>query len=310
MFFNNIFSQGPPDLENLVKNFFGKFNKDSFDNGKFNGKNFLLLPLKKILIAIISLILFVWFALGIYIIQPAEQGALLKFGRFSSIIESGLHWHEPVFSEVIKEDVERLNTVKLDKLMLTSEENIVHVSFAVQYKIKDLSNFLFKTNDTNRVLQQSLESAVRQVVGENKLEKILTTSRSQIAQNVHIELEKLLDKYETGIFINEIIMQPAKAPDEVKSSFDDVIKAREDRERLQNEAESYANKIIPLAKGKAQRAMDESMAYEQKVVLEAEGNVADFNKLLPAYKENPRVVKNQLYHYTMENIFDNRNYRQ
>jgi len=310
MFSEGLSLNGPPDLDGIIRKFFRKgknFDSDEGVSVKNDPDNSNLpgsLPINKLALAFLSFASLLWFLAGLYVVQPAEKAVLLRFGKFVSVVNSGLHWHAPFISSIVKEDVEKLNTVKLSKLMLTSEENIVHVAFSVQYRIKDLEDFFFKTNDPSKILQQSLESAVRQVVGENKLEKIMTTSRTQITQNVHSELERLLNKYETGILISEVIMQPAKAPEEVKNSFDDVIKAREDRERLQNEAESYANKIVPLAKGKAQRIMDEATAYEQKVVLEAEGNISDFDNLLPIYKKNPKVVRNQMYYQTMENIFD------
>ncbi len=318
---NKKSDQGPPDLEEAIRRFLGKSRKKndtpppSGSNGggddhndresiySRNAKSQKPLPIKSIIGAAIALIIIIWALMGIYVVQPAQQAAVLKFGRFSGIEGPGIHWHPPGFVEVIKKDVEVLNSISLDKLMLTSEENIVHVSFSVQYRVGNLENYLFATTSPELILRQSLESAVRQVVGENKLEKILTTSRTQITQEVQVELERLLKKYNSGILVNEVIMQPAKAPEEVKSAFDDVIKAREDRERVQNEAQSYSNKVIPVAKGKAQRILDEARAYKSKVVLEAQGNVADFNQLLPVYKSNPNIIESQIYYQTMENIF-------
>ncbi|WP_119342580.1 FtsH protease activity modulator HflK [Facilibium subflavum] len=310
--YNKGSDQGPPDLEEAIRRFFGK-KKPSNNNGDQNNKSIYSrnaksqepLPIKKILLALVAAVVIIWALFGIYVIQPAQQAAILKFGKFSGIEGPGVHWYPPGFVQVIKKDVQVLNTISVDKLMLTSEENIVHVSFSVQYRIGDLEHYLFSTTSPELILRQALESAVRQVVGANKLEKILTVSRAQITLQVEQELKALLKKYQTGILVNEVIMQPAKAPDEVKSAFDDVIKAREDRERLQNEAYSYANKVMPVAKGKAQRILDEARAYSQKIVLEAEGDVASFNQLLPVYKQQPNIVENQLYYQTMASIFSN-----
>ncbi|WP_116963692.1 FtsH protease activity modulator HflK [Fastidiosibacter lacustris] len=334
---NKVFNQGPPDLEEAIRRFLGKGRKSNQGNDsnhssndspspniggngqgseppkKDNNRSIYSrnvsqqkpLPVKRIIVGVAVTIIVVWAAMGIYVVQPAQQAAVLAFGKFSSVEGSGMHWHPPGFVSVIKKDVEVLNTIKLDKQMLTSEENIVHVSFSVQYRIANLEKYLFATNNPELILRQSLESAVRQVVGENKLEKILTTSRTQITLEVQKELEKLLQKYQTGILVSEVIMQPAQAPSEVKSAFDDVIKAREDRERIQNEAQSYANKVVPVAKGKAQRILDEARAYQEKVVLEAQGNVANFSQLLPVYQQNPNIIESQLYYQTMENIFKN-----
>ena len=315
MTFNKNGHEGPPDLEELIRRFLGKGRKkkqgqsEAHQKGQSiysrNAQSQSPLRIKRIILAVVVLALIIWALMGIYVVQPAEQAAVLRFGRFVGIDGPGVHWHPPGIFEVNKKDVEVLNSISLDKLMLTSEENIVHVAFSVQYRIGNLKDYLFATTSPKLILQQSLESAVRQVVGENKLEKILTTSRTQITQEVQIELERLLKKYRTGILVNEVIMQPAKAPEEVKSAFDDVIKAREDRERVQNEAQSYANKVIPVAKGKAQRILDEARAYREKIVLDAEGNIADFNQLLPVYQKNPNIVTSQLYYQTMESIFQN-----
>jgi membrane protease subunit HflK len=332
---HKVFNQGPPDLEEAIRRFLGKGRKqDSNNNAGANSSNGgdqqnnannqsprredpnrrsiysrnidqKPLPVKKIGTGIAAAVVIIWAGMGIYVVQPAQQAAVLTFGKFSSIEGPGIHWYAPGFVSVIKKDVEVLNTVKLDKQMLTSEENIVHVSFSVQYRISNLEQYLFATNNPELILRQSLESAVRQVVGENKLEKILTTSRTQITLEVQKELEKLLSKYQTGILVNEVIMQPAQAPAEVKSAFDDVIKSREDRERVQNEAQSYANKVVPVAKGRAQRILDEARAYQSKVVLDAEGNVANFSQLLPLYQQTPGIIESQLYYQTMENILKN-----
>lgn len=303
---------GPPDLDEILRRLFGK--KIKSDNNDLSKSSSIYsrnigrkkpVPFKQLLFGLLFFLISIWVLLGIYIVQPAQKTAVLQFGKFSRIEGAGVHWHPRGFVQVIKKDVDVLNTVKLDKLMLTSEENIVHVSFSVQYRISDLECYLFATTNPELILKQSLESAVRQVVGGNKLEKILTVSRAQITLQVQSELEKLLKQYNTGILVNEVIMQPAKAPTEVKSAFDDVIKAREDRERLQNEAQGYANKVVPIAKGKAQRILDEARAYQEQVVLEAEGNVASFNQLLPVYQTNPNIVENQIYYQTMEIIFKN-----
>lgn len=186
--------------------------------------------------------------------------------------------------------------------MLTSEENIVHISFTVQYRIDDLEKYLFSNTEPTVLLQQALESAVRQVVGENKLQQILTTNRTVITESVRKEIEHLLKNYKVGIYISEVIMQPAKAPDAVKNAFDDVIKAREDREKSQNNAQAYANTVVPKAQGKSQRILDQANAYKEKIVLEAKGNIAQFEELLPIYKNAPEIVTNQLYFDTISKI--------
>lgn len=303
--------QGPPDLEEMIKKFFGgKKKKDtSNDNESIYSKNanknkptFEKLPVGKIAAGIGGLVVAAWVGFGFYVVQPAEQAAVLRLGKFSKMVEPGLHWYPIGIDKVFVENVQELKTTSLKRDMLTSEENIVHISFTVQYRIVDLQKYLFSNTNPIQLLQQALESAVRQVVGENKLEQILTTNRAVITQQVRKEMEGLLKTYKTGIYVSEVIMQPAQAPDAVKSAFDDVIKAREDREREQNEAEAYANRIIPVADGKAQRILDQANAYKQKVVLEAEGEIAQFEQLLPIYKKAPDIVMNQMYFDTISDV--------
>jgi membrane protease subunit HflK len=311
--------QGPPDLEEMIKKFFGKkkekdsggenesiYSKNAGKNGSGSSNNVAPMfenpPIKKIAFIVIAVIVTVWIGFGFYVIQPAEQAAITRLGKFSKMVEPGLHWYPMVIDTVYKENVQELKTTSLQREMLTSEENIVHISFTVQYRISNLEDYLFANTDPTKLLQQALESAVRQVVGENKLEQILTTNRAVITQQVRKEMEGLLKTYKTGIYVSEVIMQPAQAPDAVKSAFDDVIKAREDREREQNDAQSYANRVVPIAEGKAQRILDQANAYKQKVVLEAQGEIAQFNQLLPIYKKNPDIVTNQMYFDTISKV--------
>ncbi|MBN3663243.1 FtsH protease activity modulator HflK [Francisella tularensis] len=309
-FWSKNSEQGPPDLEEMIKRFFGKKNKtDNNDNESIYSKNankkqstFNKPPIAKIVTIIVALLIVAWVGFGFYVVQPAEQAIVLRLGKFSKLVEPGLHWHPLGIDKVYKENVQELKTISLKRDMLTSEENIVHISFTVQYRIADLEKYLFANTNPTLLLQQALESAVRQVVGENKLEQILTTNRAVITQQVRKEMEALLEKYNSGIYVSEVIMQPAQAPDAVKSAFDDVIKAREDREREQNEAEAYANRVVPVAQGNAQRILDQANAYKQKIVLEAQGEVAQFEQLLPIYKQSPDIVMNQMYFNTISNV--------
>ena len=198
--------------------------------------------------------------------------------------------------------MDQVNTIKIDKEMLTSKENIVHVSFTVQYHVGNIEKYLFNVVDPVQTLSQALDSSVRQSIGQNQLDQILTVGRTKITEEVRAELGMLLKSYKAGIAINEVVMQPAQAPDAVKSAFDDVIKAREDREKMQNVAEGYANRVVPVAEGQAQRILDEAGAYKQQVELQASAQVARFDALLPVYKENPVIVRSQLYFDTMQSV--------
>ncbi|AJC48820.1 FtsH protease activity modulator HflK [Allofrancisella guangzhouensis] len=311
-FWNKNSDQGPPDLEEMIKKFFFKKKKDNGDDNESiysknanKNQNFQTPPLGKIAAIVIGLLIAIWVGFGFYVVQPAEQAAVLRFGKFSKIVESGLHWYPMGVDKVYKENVQELKTISLQRDMLTSEENIVHISFTVQYRISSLEDYLFANTDPFQLLQQSLESAVRQVVGQSNLSDILTTKRAAIAIRVKDEMEALLRQYKSGIYVSDIIMQPAQAPEAVKEAFDDVIKAREDQARLQNEAESYANRIIPVAEGRAQRIVDQANAYKQQVVLEAQAEVAQFEQLLPIYKTSPDIVTNQMYFDTISKVLQN-----
>ena len=302
-------NQGPPDLEKAIKNFLGgkknKNNSGSSGNSKkpshsgdFNFPEFKWLVSFFIIIAIV-----IWALSGIYIVKPPEEAAVLRFGKYIETVQPGLHWYPRFIEDIVTVNVDTVDTVTLDKEMLTSKENIVHVSFAVQYHVGDIKDYLFNTTGPKHLLSQALDSAVRQVIGQSELQNILTTSRQKITKQVRAELTALLNKYKVGIDINEVLMQPARPPEAVKDAFDDVIKAREDREKLQNEATSYANRVVPVAKGQAQRVLDEAQAYKERLILQATGDIAQFNELLPIYNTSPKIIESQLYFDTMQKVF-------
>ncbi len=300
-------NQGPPDLEKAIKNFIGgKRNKKTAGKSGSSGggsSDFNFPEFKWLISFFIIIAVVIWALSGIYIVKPPEEAAVLRFGKYIDTVHPGIHWYPRFIDSVTKVNVDTVDTVTLDKEMLTSKENIVHVSFAVQYHVGDIQDYLFNTTDPRHLLSQALDSSVRQVIGQSQLQDILTTNRKQITDKVEAELTSLLDKYRAGIKINEVLMQPARPPEAVKIAFDDVIKAREDREKLQNEASSYANRIVPIAKGQAQRILDEADAYKQGLILQAQGNIAQFNELLPIYEKSPEVVETQIYFDTLQKVF-------
>lgn len=301
-------NQGPPDLEKAIKNFLGRKKKKGSGNaggGSGGPSDFNFPELKWLAVFFIAIAAIIWALSGIYIVNPPEEAAVQRFGKYVETVHPGMHWYPRFIETVTKVNVDTVDTVTLDREMLTSEENIVHVNFAVQYQVGDIKDYLFNTTNPKHLLSQALDSSVRQVIGQSKLQNILTVSRKEITQKVRKELTDLLDKYQAGIHINEVLMQPARPPEAVKHAFDDVIKAREDREKLQNQAHSYANRVVPKAKGQAKRVLDEAHAYKESLILQAKGDIAQFNQLLPLYEEKPRVIKNQLYFKTMQNVYAN-----
>ena len=189
--------------------------------------------------------------------------------------------------------------------MLTKDENIVSVAVAVQYRISNARDFLFSATNPIESLQQATASALRQTIGHTNLDKVLTTGRDQIRQEVQTQITKILTRYNTGLLITDVAIQPAKAPDEVKEAFDDAIKAQEDEQRFENQAEAYAMQVEPIAKGQTQRLIADAKAYQQQVVLNAKADVTRFLAILPEYTKAPDVTRKRLYIESVENVLQN-----
>ena len=296
-------NQGPPDLDEIVK----KMQKGI--GGIFGNK-----PTKKgdtpvfpFLIAIILLVAWLIFDMT-YLIDQQQKGVVLRFGKHVSTLDPGLNIRLPRPIEVVKKvNVGQVRSITHKASMLTQDENIVDVEVAVQWRIGSATDFLFNVFDPFPTLRQVTESAVREVIGKSELDFVLTEGRSEIAQKIQILIQNVLDDYESGIYISSVEMQPAKPPEEVKAAFDDAIKAREDEQRLVNEAEAYRNDIIPKARGSAARLREESNGYKARVIAKAEGEASRFEQLLTEYKRAPRVTRERLYIDAIESVFSNTN---
>ena len=296
-------NQGPPDLDEIVK----KMQKGI--GGIFGNK-----PTKKgdtpmfpFLIAIILLVAWLIFDMT-YLIDQQQKGVVLRFGKHVSTLDPGLNIRLPRPIEVVKKvNVGQVRSITHKASMLTQDENIVDVEVAVQWRIGSATDFLFNVFDPFPTLRQVTESAVREVIGKSELDFVLTEGRSEIAQKIQILIQNVLDDYESGIYISSVEMQPAKPPEEVKAAFDDAIKAREDEQRLVNEAEAYRNDIIPKARGSAARLREESNGYKARVIAKAEGEASRFEQLLTEYKRAPRVTRERLYLDAIESVFSNTN---
>ena len=296
-------NQGPPDLDEIVK----KMQKGI--GGIFGNK-----PTKKgdtpvfpFLIAIILLVAWLMFDMT-YLIDQQQKGVVLRFGKHVSTLDPGLNIRLPRPIEVVKKvNVGQVRSITHKASMLTQDENIVDVEVAVQWRIGSATDFLFNVFDPFPTLRQVTESAVREVIGKSELDFVLTEGRSEIAQKIQILIQDVLDDYESGIYISSVEMQPAKPPEEVKAAFDDAIKAREDEQRLVNEAEAYRNDIIPKARGSAARLREESNGYKARVIAKAEGEASRFEQLLTEYKRAPRVTRERLYLDAIESVFSNTN---
>jgi membrane protease subunit HflK len=256
---------------------------------------------------------------GFYVVKQAERGVVLRFGKLQEVTEAGLHWRLPFpIDSVEKVDVQnvfqmevgyrsnertgRLSQVPKEALMLTEDENIVDIEFAVQYRIANAADYLFNVKDPEITIGQATESAIREIVGKSKLDFVITEGRADVANKTQVVLQKILDRYETGIVITTAKMQKAQPPEQVKAAFDDAVKAREDEQRFKNEAQAYSNDILPRARGKAARLVQEGEGYKASVIARADGDARRFTKIATEFAKAPEVTRERLYLETMEDV--------
>jgi len=297
-------SEGPPDLDEIVRKIqqgfgglFGRRPGSVSDNESSLTWIFVFLAL------------IAWLSYDmVYTIDQQERGIVLRFGKFISTLQPGLNVRFPrPIENVIVINVGQVRSITHKAIMLTQDENIVDVEVAVQWRIKEPTDYQFNVYAPDATLRQATESAVREVIGKSELDFVLTEGRSEIAQGQQKLMQQIMDDYKTGILILGVEMQPAKPPDEVKAAFDDAIKSREDEQRLVNEAEAYRNDIIPKARGSAARLREESNAYKARVIAKAEGEASRFEQLLAEYERAPEVTRQRLYLDSIESVLSNTN---
>ena len=308
--------QGPPDLDEVVRKLQNRFGGIFGGGGGRGGDGGGAAALGGLglLLAVGAV---VWLASGIYIVDPAERGVELRFGKYTETTEPGPHWHIPYpIESVSKVNVDRVQSIELgyksagrlessvlsESLMLTQDENIVDVRLAVQYRIKDARDYLFQVRQPEDTLRQAAESAVREVVGKSKMDFVITEGRTEIAARTKELMQEILDRYQSGLVVTTVNLADAQAPEEVQEAFADAIKAREDEERFKNEAEAYSNEVIPKARGAAARQLEEAQAYKASVMAKAEGEASRFTNLLSEYRKAPEVTRERLYLETVEHV--------
>jgi membrane protease subunit HflK len=299
-------NEGPPDLDEIVRKmqqgFGGIFGSKRPGGTAGDGGS----PFKWVLI-LVGLLAWLVYDMT-YTIDQQERGIVLRFGKYVTTLQPGLNFRLPrPIEDVIIVNVGQVRSITHKATMLTQDENIVDVELAVQWRIKEPTDFRFNVYSPESTLHQSTESAVREVIGKSELDFVLTEGRSQIAQSQHRLIQQIMDDYGTGIEILGVEMQPAKPPEEVKAAFDDAIKAREDEQRLVNEAEAYRNDIIPRARGSAARLREEANAYKARVIAKAEGEASRFEQLLVEYERAPAVTRQRLYLDAIESVFSTTN---
>ena len=269
---------------------------------------------------ILGAALLVWLGTGFFIVQEGQQAVITQFGKYHSTVGAGFNWrlpypvqrHELVYvSQIRSVDIGRDNIIKATGLresaMLTEDENIVEIKFAVQYRLNDARAYLFESKNPTEAVVQAAETAVREVVGKMKMDSALAEERDQIAPRVRQLMQTILDRYKVGIEVVGINLQQGgvRPPEQVQAAFDDVLKAGQERERAKNEAQAYANDVIPRAVGAASRLKEEANAYRERIVAQAEGDAQRFKAILPEYQKAPQVTRDRLYTETFQQVYSN-----
>ena len=297
--------QGPPDLDEAFRKLqdslngiFGKPKRGSGSGGGGNGRGGSL-GLFGIGLAILAVL---WLYNAIYVVDEQEQAVILRFGQYHDTVGPGLNIYFPPIDKKFQENVTRERAYSKQGQMLTEDENIVEVPLTVQYKVSNLKDFVLNVDQPEVSLQHATESALRPVPGSTTMDKILTEGREQMATEVRDRLQRFLDTYKTGITVTQVNIQSAAAPREVQEAFDDVIRAREDEQREKNQAEAYANGVVPEARGQAQRIIEEANGYRDEVVSRAQGEADRFAKLASEYHKAPEVTRQRLYLDTMQDV--------
>jgi len=304
--------QGPPDLDEALKKlneklgglFGGGRRSGGSGSGAAGGSGGI--PGALLAVSAAGAVV-VWGLMGFYQVDQQERAVVLRFGKYLDTVQPGLQWNPPLVDEVILVNTTKVRAFSFREIMLTQDENIVDVKLSVQYVIDDPTSFVLKVRDPERSLEHASESALRHVVGGTSMDMVLTGGRAQIALDVRDRLQEYLNLYQTGILVSKVNVDESKPPTQVQAAFDDVIKAREDEERLKNEAQAYANGIVPEARGAAQRQIEEALAYKEQVVANAQGEAQRFNKLLAEYTKAPAVTRERLYIDALQEVLGNTN---
>ena len=310
---------GPPDLDELWRNFNRKLN-DLFSGRRGGGSDLPPSPPSGKALGggasvLVALILAVWLASGFYVVDAASKGVVLTFGRYTEQTDPGLRWRMPFpiqsheivnLSQVRTIEIGYRNNVRTkvlkESLMLTDDENIVDLQFAVQYVVTDAQAWLFNNRSPEDVAMQTAEATMREVIGKSRMDAILYEQQDTVANQAQVLMQKVLDGYQTGIDVSRVTIQNAQPPEQVQAAFDDAVKAGQDRERQKNEGEAYANDVIPRARGTASRLKEEAEGYRARVVANAEGEASRFRQVLAEYSKAPAITRERIYIETLQQV--------
>jgi membrane protease subunit HflK len=320
-------NDGPPDLDQLWRDFNQRLNqiagrllgKKTGGGGDSGGGFEPGVKGARIGVGVVAVIvLFLWLVSGFFIVQEGQTGVVMTFGKYSHTTPAGFNWRwpAPIQSHEIV-NVSQVRTVEVgyrssvknkqpkEALMLTDDENIIDIQFAVQYKLKSPADWIFNNRDQEELVKQVAETSIREIVGKSKMDFVLYEGREKVALDVGQLMQQIVDRYKAGVQITNVTMQGVQPPEQVQAAFDDAVKAGQDRERLKNEGQAYANDVVPKARGAASRLMQESEGYRARVVANAQGEASRFKQVLTEYQKAPAVTRDRLYLDTMQQIFSN-----
>jgi membrane protease subunit HflK len=318
-------NSGPPDLDELWRNVNKKLNnllkrKSGGGGGEGSGGGEKPAGGKPLhfrggIGLVAGLLLLMWVSSGFYIVNEGQRGVVLRFGKYVETTQAGLRWHMPYPVEVVESvNLSQVRTVEIgyrnnvrskvlkESLMLTDDENIIDIQFAVQYILKNPEEFLFNNREPESAVMQAAETAIREVIGKSKMDFVLYEGREQVAAQTTVLMQEILDRYKIGVAISKVTMQNAQPPEQVQAAFDDAVKAGQDRERQKNEGQAYANDVIPKARGNAARLMEEAEGYKQRVIVSSEGDASRFKQILVEYSKAPGVTRDRMYLDMMQQV--------
>ncbi len=319
-------NDGPPDLDEIMRDLTRRLNA-LFGQGNRSPSPPTQPPTRPQMAIgggmIFMLIAIIWLASGFYIVDQGKRGVVQRFGKYVETTMPGPRWRLPFPIESVEVvNLEQVRTIEIgyrgqgeggpgrarelkESLMLTDDENIIDLQFAVQFNLKNPEDFLFNNRDTEEAVRGTAETAIREVVGKSRMDFVLYEGRAEVAASVKKLMQEILDRYKSGINIVSVTMQNAQPPEQVQAAFDDAVKAGQDLERQKNEGQAYANDVIPKARGNAARLLEEASGYKQRVVNEAQGNASRFAQILAQYEKAPQVTRQRLYLETQEQVLSN-----
>ncbi len=314
---------GPPDLEEMLRNLNRKI--AALMGGKKGGAPGAGGPSAGGpgaggigIIVVVALL--VWIGSGFYIVDPSERGVVLRFGKFVEVTQPGPHWHLPYPIETVEAvNLSQVRTVEVgyrgnknnkilpESMMLTDDENIIDVQFAVQFLLKDAPDYLFNNRAPEENVRQAAETAIREVVGKNKMDFVLYEGRGPVETETKKLMQEILDRYKSGILVSQVNLQNVQPPEQVQGAFDDAVKAGQDKERQKNEGQAYANDVVPRAKGQAARLIQEAEGYRQAIIANAQGDASRFDQISAVYEKAPQVTRERMYLDMMQQVLSSTN---